>query len=246
MDDSRELLEPTLAEEAFGQRMLRIVGCTLIVAGLLNGVGIYLLILLTNLAYNFWWAVTATVLAFAFRDTSRQRIGRVLAFSFLAIGIISRLDQWALGFDEYLLGFMLTILGLILLLTNDPNGQSGHVFRSCGVIINKRRMGTVTLCVAGLWVANPENSHSMCLKASSYYEKHEAYDSAIVFTKLARDTFPPNSFCGTCNSEINNDLSRRIEMLKARNAGFDISTKSASDSTNLGIGHRSISVRSRR
>jgi hypothetical protein len=75
--------------------------------------------------------------------------------------------------------------------------------------------------VIGLWLVNPCNSHETCIQASKIAESLGAYQAAIVFTKLARDTFPTTTWCVNCYAEIQADLTGRMDYLERKNAGED-------------------------
>jgi hypothetical protein len=86
----------------------------------------------------------------------------------------------------------------------------------------------IVICV-GLWFLNPYNSNETCVQASRVAENHGAYRSAIVFATLARDTFPTQTWCGTCFGEIQDDLTARIDYLEYKIAGKDVNLESSDD-----------------
>ena len=203
-----------------GHRNLRIAGCVLIAAGVFNGIGSILFELVRFVARDHWWVASAIVFLFAFRADGVRMLARSAGLLMLVIWFsnsIPNLDfmaEWiAMRIEDDFLGLMLMVIGVVLLSTNDPAGRSEALLSRFVSQLRARRSTAIALCVAGLWILNPDNAHSTCLATSRFCERHGAYRPAIVFTQLARDTFPSDSSCVMCRSQIRNELSRRIAEL---------------------------------
>ena len=203
-----------------GHRNLRIVGCVLIGAGVVNGIGGILFELVRFVARDHWWVASAIVLLFAFRADGLRILARSAGLLMLGIWFsfnISNLDfmaDWiAKRIEDEFLGLMLVVIGVVLISTNDPASRLDALLSRFVSQLQARRSTAIALCVTGLWILNPDNAHSMCLVTSRFCERHGAYRPAIVFTQLARDTFPSDSSCVTCRSQIRSELSRRIAEL---------------------------------
>jgi len=213
--------------ESLGPRILRTTGWLLVLAGFANGIIAVLYELSRFVFGNSWFLIAAVVLFFVFRTDPLRTLGRQTGSAILAIWAVFELQRWGPSIlndafehpEEHCLGLMLTTLGLLLVVTNDPHRKLHRVFRRARVLAKRRQKTALLLCVAVLWFANSDHSHTACLTASSACEKCGAYDSAIYFAKRAEDTFRPMSFCGTCYGSLLGDVSQRIDELEATKAG---------------------------
>ncbi|MAG94791.1 MAG: hypothetical protein CMJ48_13770 [Planctomycetaceae bacterium] len=197
----------------------------MILAGLVDGIGGLVAACVIRLADYSWWTVVAIVLACAFREPRRKRYARVLAGIMIALPLLLELlplvqsERWLALLNDAGLAFMLTVLGLLIVLTNDPRRQTWLTLRRGGHVLDRKPRATIAVCIAAVGLLNPENSHALCVKGSQVCERYEAYDSAIVLAKLARDTFPQPTFCGSCWGIDQSGLSTRITGLEIKKAG---------------------------
>jgi hypothetical protein len=208
-------------DENPGQQILRIVGSVLIAAGFAGGVGSALFQLLRFLAHDWWWMAIAVCLLFRTQPVRRftQAAGLLMLLIWLHFSIADLPDlagRITYQIHGHCLGFMLTILGALLVVTNDPQRRLARCFRRWLSITGARRKAALAVCVVSLWIVNPAHSHSLCLGAADVCERVGANHAAITFTRLARHTFPAESFCGTCRYEIRQDLTWRIARLRAQ------------------------------
>lgn len=217
-----------LKNESAGPRSLRVIGWLLITFGFVNGPGSILLTWLREIAVDCWWISTAIVLAVVFKNSLLRHRGRVASVLMLLIWFLFRIEEClaaagdsASRMGEHFLGLTLTILGTMIVFTNDPNGHTFRVFRSIALIIKNRSKAFGLLCVSTLCLANPGHAHSLCLRASTLCEQRGENDAAIAFAAFARDTFPPQSFCLNCREAIREGLSLRIASIKAKRAVTD-------------------------
>jgi hypothetical protein len=134
---------------------------------------------------------------------------------------------WSLGYfeldDRATIGLMITTLGVILV------GSNGNwlwilqrLWKTGSAVASWSRAHVkVVLMVSliGLWLVNPYNSHETCIQVSNIAENHGAYQTAIFFTELARDTFPTTTGCYTCFMEVHAYLTERMIYLELKNAG---------------------------
>lgn len=228
-------LHTSMHNDAPGHHALRITGCMLVLTGLIGGVGGVLFEILRDLARDWWWIATAICLLFVFRTHPMRRFSLAAGLLMLLIWLNAHLADLAWWIPESIhrgcLGFMLAILGVLLVMTNDPDGQFLSRFRRWTSIAGARRPAVLAVCVASLWIVNPAHSHSLCLGAADICERVGANRPAIVFTRLARDTFPPESFCGLCRGEMRQELSWRIARLRAQSSARVSMTNSANTET---------------
>ncbi|TWU12506.1 hypothetical protein CA54_13300 [Symmachiella macrocystis] len=216
-----------LENELLGSRILRITGWLLILAGFANGLISVLYELSRFVFWQSWFLIAAVVLFFVFRTDPLRILGRLTGSSILAIWAFFELQRWGPSLsdvafahpEEHCLGLMLTTLGLLLVVTNDPHRKLHRIFRRARVFAKRRQTTALLLTVAALWFANPDHSHAACLTASSVCEKCGALDSAIFFANRAADTFRPISFCGTCYGSLLGDVYQRIDELEAKKTG---------------------------
>lgn len=205
-----------------GQPVLRLVASLLIAAGLATGLGGLLFQVVREFARDCWWMAVTLCLLVALRNQPWNRIARAGGLLMLLIWLNFNFDDLAFLVEwisyriaDDFLGVMLTVLGVLILLTNDPQGKLPCCFRRWLSLTTARRKTAVAVCVMGLWIVNPENSHALCLRAADACETVGANSPAILFARLARDTFPPETFCLTCHVEMRDDLSWRIARLRA-------------------------------
>ncbi|WP_339908121.1 hypothetical protein [Symmachiella dynata] len=213
--------------ESFGPPILRTIGWLLVLAGFANGIIAALYELSRIVFWQSWFLIAAVVLFFVFRTDPLKTLGRLTGSAILAIWALFELRRWGSSVldvafahpEEHCLGLMLTTLGLLLVVTNDPHRKLHQIFRRGRVLAKRRQKTALLLCVAVLWFANPNHSHATCLTASLVSEKCGAYDSAIFFANRAADTFRPISFCGTCYGSLLGDVYQRIDELEAKKTG---------------------------
>ncbi len=213
--------------ESCGPPILRTIGWLLVLAGFANGIIAALYELSRIVFWQSWFLIAAVVLFFVFRTDPLRTLGRLTGSAIFAIWAFFELRWWGPSIldvafahpEEHCLGLMLTTLGLLLVVTNDPHRKLHRIFRRARVLAKRRQKTALLLCVAALWFANPNHSHATCLTASLVSEKCGAYDSAIFFAKRAEDTFRPISFCGTCYGSLLGDVYQRIDELEAKKAG---------------------------
>ncbi len=201
--------------ESSGQRNLRIAGWVLIGVGVANGVGSLLFTVLRYSILDCRWLTSVIVLLFAFQTDPLKRVGRAAGMLMLLLWIWGRFNHldWIPSYitsriADDCLAFMLMILGVLILSTNDPNGQTRMLFRRWSSIVRTHRLKALAVCVAMVWIMKADHSHSMCLVASEVCEQHGAYDSAITLTELARDTFPPGYH------DYHHEIAARIRQLR--------------------------------
>ncbi len=207
-----------------GERILQIVAWVLIGTGVASGPGSIFFAVLQHLARAWWWHAVVIVLLFALPAHPRAISFRVTGLLlFVIYFVLDYLDvlyvmfEFKYRIEAYILGFMLTILGLVILSTNDSRGHLRGLFRRCGLLLHVHRKATLAICVASLWAVNPSNSHSLCLTASEICEWQGAYRSAITVTKLSRDAFPEDTWGWRCLSgeyENRQKMSWRIARLR--------------------------------
>lgn len=226
--DERACARIRVKERVAGSRSLRVIGCILIAFGFVNGPGSILLTWLREIAVDCWWISTAIILAIVFKNSLLRSRGRAASVVMLLIWFLFRIEEClavledsASRMGEQFLGLTLAILGAMIVFTNDPDGHTFRFFRSIALIIRNRSKAFVLLCVSTLCLANPVHSHSLCLKASTFCEQRGENEAAISFAALARDTFPPRSFCQNCSEAIREHLSLRIASIKAKQAVTD-------------------------
>lgn len=222
--------------ETTGHCDLRIVGSMLVAAGLVGGVGSALFQVARLLAGDWWWMAIAICLLFAFRTQPARQFARAAGVLMLSIWLhftiaeLSDLAWWITNqIHGHCLDFMLTILGALLVVTNDPQRKLPHRFRQWLSITGARRKAALAVCVVSLWIVNPAHSHSLCLGAADVCERVGANRPAITFIRLARDTFPAESFCLNCRYEIRQDLTWRIARLRAQPPVTDAASEQTSE-----------------
>ena len=125
-----------VSSDSFGQRNLRVVGWVLIGAGVASGVGSVLFTVVRNSVLDFRWLTSVIVLLFAFRTDSLRRFGRAVGTLMLMLWIWLRFHHldwipWYITsrLDDYCLGLMVLILGVLILSTNDPDDRTRMLFR---------------------------------------------------------------------------------------------------------------------
>jgi hypothetical protein len=204
---------------------LGILGGVLLVIGFLNGPGSILLSWLRVLASDWWWISGVIVFAAVFQRDVLRYFGCALSSLLVLIWLAFRAgDLMIVALDsasrvgENAFGFMLAVLGGLLLFAKHSSSTAG-VIKTIAQTVRNRRKTAIFVCLTVLWFANPAHSHSLCLKASQVCEDRGQYECAIALTVLARDTFPAPTFCITCYAEGRRDLTWRIARIEAKQAG---------------------------
>jgi hypothetical protein len=135
--------------------------------------------------------------------------------------------------DRTTLGLMIAGLGLTLIASNRWGPWILRRLRDAGsatVSWSRTHVKMVVIpSLLGLWLLNPFHAHQTCIDASRAAERYGAYRAAVVFTRLARDTFPTTTGCGNCFMDIQESLTRRISHLACKNAGHSIDSESPSN-----------------
>jgi hypothetical protein len=162
-------------------------------------------------AYAAWyWRLVAWTLEIRFLHHITRRLG-------------SELD------DRAIIGLMIATLGLILICSNGWGLRILQRLRKTGVeaasCSRTHAKAVVMATLIGFWLMNPYHSYEVCIQASRVAENHGAYRTAIIFTELARDTFPEPITCGNYWMYHWRQLSTRIGYLKCKRDGLDVDPK---------------------
>jgi hypothetical protein len=145
------------------------------------------------------------------------------------LGPICRTFRYGLD-ERTAIGLAIAAIGLALIESNGYGPWMLQRLRKTSSVFalwsrTHTRLAVIT-SLFGLWLINPYHSHDSCIRASGIAESIGAYRTAIIFIKLARDTFPTTTFCGNCSTETQASLTSRIEYLERKNAGQDVQSKS--------------------
>lgn len=212
--------------EPSGLRALRVTGWLLMVVGFVSALGDILLAWFTVFSWDCWWFSTAIALTVLFRSNPLRIWCRLASASMVLFWFVSRSTvlqfvaaDSAAQLGQRHLGLMLMFLGGLLVFTNDPHRRTRQFVGSTALMLQSHCQAIALLCVSALIIANPAHSHFACVRISILCERQGAYDAATVFARLARDTFPPPSFCGTCFAGMRQELSSRIARIEAKRDG---------------------------
>lgn len=125
--------------------------------------------------------------------------------------------------DRTTFDMMLAGIGLILMSSNGRGMWilqrlriTGSTVAAWSLVHIKSILIASILC---MWLISPFNAYHICIRASFAAEDIGAYRTAIVFTRLSRDTFPPPIWCANCYFDALDALTVRIGYLEWKEAG---------------------------
>lgn len=209
---------PVCSADTSGARALSVIGWILIALGVWNGMGAWAGRLLTEMSQDFPWLIMTMLVALVPYENRLQRRGNMAALTMLLLWIIFGLSPYRL-LEIDLFGVMLTVLGGILLATNDQAGRNRRALRKPLDLALWHRGVTAVVVGVVLVVGRPDNARDLCLAASRPLERIGAYAPAIAVTELARDRFPSESWCGTCRYEVYRSSEERLAVLRWKQMG---------------------------
>jgi hypothetical protein len=226
-----------------GQLGLTVLGVVFVSMGIIPGLGTFLYDLIRALSRPFsrlgiielliGLVLFCGVPAKFIRAIPKAVLGTVLGI-WLLWGLCQILP-WTLLYldceqdDRIMLRLLIAVFGLILICSN---GWLQWLLQRMRAVTTRTvlwgrvhaKMTLITL-LAGLWLLNPYHSHKTCLQASRVAENFGYYHTAAIFTKLARDTFPSDTWCATCFGQIQEGLTIRIDYLERKSTGQETDVK---------------------
>ncbi len=245
-NNNRQSGEASGAErgQTTGQFGLTVLGAILFCVGIGPSLASFLCELIVLLSWPFLWtrfvvlllgiAILAVVPTKLLRTIPKAAIWVAVGLWFLvcAVNGWQRLSNFffmdGMG-DRATLRLMLAVFGLILMWSNGWGTWILQRLRDAGSTTaawSRARVKMILIAsIFCLWLINPHNAHETCVRASAVAEDLGAYRTAIIFTTLARDTFPSQVYCANYYMEIQAELTGRISYLERKDAGQDVEVK---------------------
>jgi hypothetical protein len=229
-------------DDSPAKRLARVAGWLLFLAGAGPCIGSLVWATITAMSLplagiRILWLLGLLVLILAVKRSLLRKVPRQVVWILIGGWLVYCLDAltgtamyfyWELRRqpEQFFLAVMIATFGLLLVFSNDPRNHTvqcaARLSAFARTFLAKHLKGALAIAVIVLYLFNPDNSHELCIRASSASEKVGAYGLAIRFTAMALDTFPSQTWCGTCLGQIESELVRRMCYLEQKRLGLPV------------------------